>query len=255
VIDGWGRYLIDGVAHQRVTTLAGMLEARQAFERWKVRQVGRGLAMSPGLLAKIAACPEDDKTTIDAICEDALKAAKGSESADIGSALHQMTARLDVGEDFTPPPPWNTDVKAYRDLLKVADIKIIPRYVERTVVLSDWKVAGTFDRVVMVKDKLYVLDLKTGRDLSYGWLSIAIQLACYAHAGHMWDWEKNTAREMPVVSQERALVVHLPAGTGTAALHVVDIEAGWEAALAALQVREWRARKDLARPARLNGRS
>jgi hypothetical protein len=253
VINQWGQYLIDGVAHQRVTTLAGMLEARQALERWKVRQVGRGLALRQDLLAKIAACPEDDKTRIDGICEMALEAAAGSAGANTGDALHQMSARIDAGEDFTPPPPWDVDIKAYRDLLKAAGIKIIPRYVEKTVVLSDWKVAGTFDRVVMVKDKLYVLDLKTGRDLSYGWLSIAIQLACYAHAGHMWDWERNEARAMPVVSQERALVVHLPAGTGTAALHVVDIAAGWEAAQAALQVKEWRARKDLARPARLNG--
>lgn len=255
VINRWGQYLIDGVAYQRVTTLAGMLEARQALERWKVRQVGRGLTLRQDLLAQLAACPDDDKARADGICEMALEAAAGSAGANLGSALHEMTARLDAGEDFTPVPPWDADVKAYRDLLDAARIDVVPQWVERTVVLTDLLVAGTFDRIVDVKGKLYILDLKTGRDLSYGWLSIAIQLACYAHAGHMWDWESNTPRTMPLVDRERALVVHLPAGTASAALHVVDITAGWEAAQAALAVKAWRARKNLSRPARLNGKA
>lgn len=254
-LNRWGQYVIDGIAYQRVTTLAGMLEARQALERWKVRQVGRGLALRQDLLAKVAACPEDDKTRLDAICEQALEAAAGSKGANLGDALHEMTARLDVGEDFTPMPPWDADIKAYQELLHDAGISIIPQLVEKTVVLSDFKVAGTFDRIVMVKGRYYILDLKTGRDLSYGWLSIAVQLACYAHAGHIWDWDAGKPREMPVVDQHRALVVHLPAGTATAALHVVDIGAGWEAAKAALSVKEWRVRKNLARPARLNGKA
>jgi hypothetical protein len=254
-LNRWGQYVIDGVAYQRVTTLAGMLEARQALERWKIRQVGRGLALRPDLLAKIAACPDDDRARIDGICEMALEAAAGSAGANLGTALHEMTARLDAGEDFHPPPPWDADVKAYRDLLDRAGIGVVPQWVEQTVVLEAWKVAGTFDRIVTVKGRNYILDLKTGRDLSYGWLAIAVQLACYAHADRLWDWDAGAGRPMPLVSRQRALVVHLPAGTATAALHVVDIAAGWEAAQAAVAVKEWRARKTLARPATLNGKA
>ncbi|MGH7426250.1 MAG: PD-(D/E)XK nuclease family protein, partial [Candidatus Methylomirabilales bacterium] len=161
--------------------------------------------------------------------------------------LHQMTARVDRGEDFTPPPPWDVDVKAYRDLLAAASVTICPEWIERTCVIPDLNLAGTFDRIVEVRDRLWIADLKTGRDLSYSWGEIAIQLACYAHASHIWDWETNALWAMPEVDRRRGLIIHLPVGKGTASLHVVDLEAGWEAATQAAWVRDWRARKDLSR--------
>lgn len=251
VINRWGQYVVDGKAYQRVTTLAGMMEARHNLEKWKCRNVSRGLALRPDILAAIAACPEEDKSRLDGLCEQALEAAAGSKGANLGTALHEMTARMDRGEDFKPLPPWDVDVKAYHDLLAQAKVTICPEHVEQTCVLPALGVAGTFDRIVEVKDRLWVADLKTGRNLDYGWGAIAVQLACYANAEHIWDWDHNDARPMPDVEKKSGLVIHLPAGTGTAALHVVDLEAGWEAAQRAAWVRDWRARKNLARPARI----
>ena len=250
-LNQWGQYVIDGKAYQRVTTLANMLDGRHALERWGKRGVARGLTLRPDILAKIAACPEDDIAKTDVLCEAALEAAAGSKGANMGDALHLMTARVDRGEEFRPPPPWDVDIKAYCDLRERAGLTICPEWVEKTCVVSALNVAGTFDRIVEKAGRLWVADLKTGRSLDYAWGSIAIQLACYAHADHIWDWEASAAWRMPEVDRKRALVIHLPASSGQATLHVVDIEAGWEAAKQAAWVRDWRGRKDLARPARI----
>jgi hypothetical protein len=250
-INRWGQYVIDGQAYQRVTTLAGLMEARHNLEKWGKRNVARGLTLRPDVLAAIAACPDEDKGRLDHLCEQALEAAAGSAGSTLGTALHEMTARVDSGEKFMPPPPWDVDIKAYRDLLEKARIAICPAWIEQTCVVPGLGVAGTFDRIVEVKDRLWVADLKTGKSLDYGWCAIAIQLSCYAHAEYIWDWEHGARNVMPEVDKKRGLVIHLPAGTGRASLHVVNLEAGWEAAKQAMWVREWRARKDLARSANI----
>lgn len=250
-LNRWGQYVIDGRDYQRVTTLAGLMENRHNLERWGKRGVGRGLTFRPDILAAIAACPDEDKARLDGLCDQALEAAAASAGANLGTALHEMTARVDRGEDFRPLPPWDTDIKAYTDLLERAGVTICPAWIEQTVVVPELGVAGTFDRVVEKNGRLYIADLKTGKSLDYGWSAIAIQLACYAHGDHIWDWDHQTRNLMPEVSQKTGLVIHLPAGTGEASLHVVDLEAGWEAAKHAVWVREWRSRKDLARPARI----
>jgi hypothetical protein len=53
---------------------------------------------------------------------------------------------------------------------------------------------------------------------------------------------------MPQVDQEKALIIHLPVGTGTCTLHLVDIGMGWFGVELAMQVRDWRNRKDLSEP-------
>lgn len=249
----WGQYVIDGKSYQRVTTLAGVLDSRHALEKWGKRNVGRGLTLRPDILAAIAACPDEDKARLDGLCEQALEAASASKGANLGTALHEMTARVDQGEDFKPLPPWDVDIKAYLDLLARARINICPEYIEQTCVNLTLDVAGTFDRIVEVADKLWIADLKTGRSLDHSWLAISIQLAAYANSDFIWDWEHQDRRPMPEIEKKSGLVIHVPASSGAASLHVVDLEAGWEAAQQAVQVREWRARKGLARPAKIKG--
>lgn len=86
----------------------------------------------------------------------------------------------------------------------------------------------------------------TGRDLSYSWTEIAIQLALYAHASTIYDPVSETHDPMPEVDQTRALVMHLPVGQATCTLYEVDIAAGWEMAQICGTVRDWRKRKNLA---------
>jgi hypothetical protein len=104
------------------------------------------------------------------------------------------------------------------------------------------------DRVVQLAHSPMPMigDLKTGKDLSYSWAEIAIQLALYAHADTVFDPVEQEHRPMLQVDQEKALVIHLPAGEGRCALYIVDIAAGWKMAGVCGLVRAYRDRKDLA---------
>jgi hypothetical protein len=146
-------------------------------------------------------------------------------------------------------------------------------------------VAGTFDRVYLVLRNMkitlpsgretilrageYVIaDLKTGRDLAYGWGEIAIQLALYAHGINetgIWDEAKEDWDRLPLshsdgpdgplpntVRLDVGIVVHLPVqkteGDPACTLYLVDIDDGWTATELCCQVRQWRKRKKLAAP-------
>jgi hypothetical protein len=91
----------------------------------------------------------------------------------------------------------------------------------------------------------------TGKDLSYGWLEISVQLATYANATIRFDKEKKEWTPMPgPMDLDVALVVHLPATepgeTVKATMYAVDIAAGKEMAQLCTDVRQARKRKGLA---------
>src|SRR6266581_3022001 len=125
-----------------------------------------------------------------------------------------------------------------------AELKVL--HSETFTVLLDLKVGGTPDRVVEYEDERYIADIKTG-SIEYGSGKIAMQLAVYAHS-QLYDIPTGRRTPLPEVSTQRGIIIHLPAGTGTCALHWVNIDAGWAAVQLAAQVRTWRARKDLTTP-------
>lgn len=253
--DRWGRYLLPDpdtgkeVSWTRVTTVANTLADRYGLEQWAKRNVALGLAAREDLYALAASCTPDDKKQLNTIVKDAEEAAKARSGANLGTALHRITERVDRGEDLDIPDAWRADVDAYAQTLVDNHIKVHPEYLERIVVVPKAKVAGTLDRLVTVEtvDGLIVGDIKTGQDVvTYGMGEIAIQLALYANASHMWNGDGYDP--MPDINKQRALVIHLPVGQGECNLHWVDIEAGREAARMALAVRDWRKRKDLSTP-------
>jgi len=170
------------------------------------------------------------------------------------------------------PEPWDRDIVAYQQAVVEAGLTYDPAHIERIVVVKQFEVAGTFDRLTCLskplvmerpgRDPLHlpvgtwlVADLKTGKDLQYGWNEIAIQLALYAHADGIWNGSAQAWEQMPPVDRRTALVIHLPVGQAKATLYAVDIEAGWEAAAMCEQVRAWRKRRALAGAVALGGPS
>jgi hypothetical protein len=126
----------------------------------------------------------------------------------------------------------------------------VPDLIEQTVAVPDFGgIAGTFDRVVKHNGRHKILDLKTGRDLEYGWMEIAVQLAIYANAPAYFDKSSKEWIELPAdMDKETALVVHLPAQKeAKATVHEVDIAAGWEIAQLCHAVRQARKRRGLSR--------
>lgn len=251
--DQWGRYLLPDPqtgkqqAWTRATTIAGTLADRFGLEKWAQRNTVLGIAARPDLYALAISCVPEDKNQLEKIVNDAQEAAKSRSGANLGTALHKILERIDSGEDLDVPVQWRPDVDAYCNALADNGITMHPEWMERIVILPKTKVAGTLDRLVTVNGTVYVADLKTGKNaVEYGSGDIAIQLALYANASHMWNGDGYDP--MPTVDKKRALVMHLPVGEARCDLWWINIEAGREAATQALWTRDWRKRTDLATP-------
>jgi len=258
--DRFKRYLLpDPVtgkekAWTRATTVARTLADEYHLTLWKMRQVAKGMALRPDLVAGAAAAdPESDKSTLNEIAEKAMERAGSSSGATMGTALHNFTHRLDRGEAFGSlgaPPPLDADLREYQATLKRHRLKVDRRYVERIVVLPDLGIAGQFDRLygqppgeTKAKPRA-VGDLKTAKPDDNGALSslsmfeIAIQLAIYANAPLIWDPATQSYEPMPAdVCKDRGLVLHLPVGKAHGQLYGVNLIDGWVWAQLAVQVR------------------
>jgi hypothetical protein len=254
--DRYGRYLLpDPVtgrrrAYTRTTTLAKCLADTSALERWKQRMVATGLRRKPELLQQVEVYA-DDRRALDDVCEQALQAAGAGDAAQAGTDLHSITEQVDLGTLALGDVPVDArpDVRAYVFALEKAGIEVIPDYVERLVVNTVVDVAGTFDRILRLKDgRLVIADLKTGKDLGYSWGDIAIQLSVYRNAAGMYDPETDGYVDLPDLDPNIGIVMHLPIGQGRCTLYEVDIDSGWQAAQIAQTVRTWRGRKDLSAP-------
>jgi hypothetical protein len=255
--DRWDRYVIpDPVsgadrAWTRATTWAKTVADMLGLNRWEQRMTALGLAQRPDLLLGVAAVIEPDgadgKRKLDQLIDRAKEHALSKARSNLGTALHSFCEAIDTGRALPlVPPPFDRDVEAYKRMTATLDISL--NYVERIGLVHDLGVAGTMDRVVRFKhDPLPMIgDIKTGSDLRYSWQEIAIQLALYAHADTTWDTEIGQHKPMLPVHQDRALVIHLPAGGARCTLYLVDIAAGWEMAKTCGLVRAWRTRKDIA---------
>lgn len=238
--DRWGRPLITppaggkAVPYTRVTTLAKTLEEQSALAAWKQRMTLVGVTLQPHI-ALAAAAARDDKKKLNDLAEQALAAAQAGAKAEIGTALHKLTEKLDKGEDIGPiPAEYQADLDAYQ----AATDGIEWLALEQFLVVDDLQVAGTADGIGVLPDgRTVIADKKTG-SIDYAGLSIAVQLACYAH-GQAYDI--TTGQRTPIdVDQATGVVIHMPAGSGQAVLYDVDLNAGWEAALTSDYVRKMR---------------
>lgn len=236
------------VAYTRCTTYVGCLEDRYKLELYQQRQVAVGMSMRHDLVLA-AAAHRNDRDELDRIAKQASEAARSSAGATTGTALHRLAQDLDQGLPLADlPASAQTDLDAYAEATK----RLRPLLVECFLVLDDIRVGGSADRVCEVDmpgyDKPVIADIKTG-NIEYGMGKIAMQLAVYAH-GALYDPSTHERTPLPNVDLERALVIHLPAGSGTCELVEVDIAAGWRAVTElAGRVRAWRKLgfKDLAR--------
>lgn len=255
--DQYGRYVLpdpetgEERSWTRATTVANTLADRFGLEQWAKRNVVLGIAAREDLYALAVSCKPEDKDQLDDIVEAAEEAAKARSGANLGTALHRITERVDRGEDLDIPDQWRPDIDAYCQTLVDNHLTVHPDYMERVVVLPEYGIAGTLDRLlypgVTPDGPKIVADLKTGKDVvRYGMTEIAIQLAIYANATHVWNGDGY--EPMPHVYTDRAIVIHLPVGEGTCTLHEVNIKEGYRALRAAMWVREWRKRNDLSTP-------
>jgi hypothetical protein len=236
-------------AWTRATTIANTLSDPWGLVDWKMRMVAKGVATRDDLRALASALPLDTgKKQLNEVAQDAIEYAGGSSGRNMGTALHEWTAQADRGEAPEVPSPWDRDLEAYHAALSVYGVRVSVGMVEQIVCLPDLGVAGTFDRIIVWPPSWHIADVKTAASLDYSWLEIAVQEALYANAEYLWDADAETWEPMPPVDRTQGLVMHLPVGQARCDLYWVDLEIGWEAVTLAVDVREWRKRKDIHRP-------
>lgn len=227
--DDWGRPLVvpidggDPVPYTRCTTYVGAIEDTYKLGRWQQRMVAVGLADRRDLQLAVAAHREDTQR-LDAICENAIEAARGRSAATMGTALHAITETHDRGDPVgVLPDEAQRDLDAYI----AATTELKPIHIEQFCVLDLLKIGGTPDRIVRYSDgKRYVADLKTGK-LDYGYMKIAAQLAVYARS-RPYDAATGKRLDPHGAETDRGIVIHLPAGEGVCTLWWIDLLQGWE---------------------------
>lgn len=249
--DRWGRYLIEGTAYTRATTIAGTLDDTYNLGRWQQRMVAKGLTLRDDLFAQAAALdPSHDKKEFNGVCKDALEAAKASRGANLGNALHKFMEDVDLGIKTLDevPEPYRTIVASYHKLLDDNNVTLDRTVVEQIVAHTGNNIAGTIDRVAFLQSSVglpkVVADIKTGETLDWSWLYISIQLAIYAT--HTNTYDAGADKLGPAISDlshEQGLVIHVPSNGDTPALYLVDLKQGFDAMLCALEARGHR--KDL----------
>lgn len=242
--DQWGRYKILGAGYTRATTFAKLGSSTYSLGEWNERMLIKGLVLRPDLLAMAHSLDvKRDKNTLNKIADDAQEYAGNKVAANIGTAYHTFTERLDAGlmtlDDV--PAQWRTRCRQYVDALALHGLTTRPEWMERTTavradqVSAPVGVAGTLDRIFQEPDGTLVIgDLKTGSNLDYSWSEIAVQLALYAHGVNthgLFDWNTKTWSG-PAVDQkvrtDYAIVMHLPADGDGCVLYKVDLVKGWE---------------------------
>ena len=222
----WGWYRDhNGDEWQRVSTMIKKVETdTYNLEQWKLRQVAEGLAIRDDLVLSVKAMgrldpllgwSKADKTKLNGLTRDAMNAAKQADGARKGTALHDLTERLDRGEDIESvvrglPAGPATILRAYDFLRKANGWRTVE--IERTVVCDELEVAGTFDRIELIPglaallgpgtcqyghlegdhaamgvlELPVIMDVKSEAQPWLNGLHIGPQLGIYSRAKRMW---------------------------------------------------------------------
>lgn len=251
-------WLPDGskeVTYTRTSTFAKALSDSDSLSWWRQQMLVRGIARDPRVLqptlnrfADTGELDLEDEETKAAIAETIVRASDtggANDAANWGTTMHALTDIVDFSDQpltrdmwDLPQSIWDT-LDAYVELTK--DMVMVSG--EQFVVNDLLRTAGSYDRTFQWKGESVVGDLKTGtvRFPDHG-----IQTALYANSKH---YDIATGRRVPGpvddASTKVGVIVHLPrpglknrnGKPVEPSLIPVDLEAGWELANLAEQVR------------------
>jgi hypothetical protein len=185
-----------------------------------------------------------DRERRNKMCEQAKGLA--DDSARVGSALHALTERHDLGLATHPPEEYAADLEAWKQATRHFEIVTMPsgRPAVEVFVALDYdhpqrkypiRLAGTFDRLWRYKPcpicgcRNYIGDLKSGK-VEFGKQTIAVQEGVYANGQEyipLADGTGAVRHPLPDVCRHRGIVLNLPAGSGQAEVIWVDVARGY----------------------------
>lgn len=258
--DRWGRYVLNNPftgnerSHTRVTTFARTILDSYALNQWEKRMVVKGMSLRTDLVDAASALEvagpkkDSDKYKLDKIAERAKDAAGGNTAAHRGTSIHSFAEKIDQGllSVQEVPERQRPDLIAYQGCMEAHGLTVVPELLERIVCLPQYEVAGRLDKVLLESDGTPVIaDVKSGQDLSHKSkkLEISVQLACYAHGintSGVWNIRDECWEPAPKVREDYALVIHIPAGSGSCEILTIDLQTGWEAVKLCADVRDRR---------------
>lgn len=219
------------VTLSRCTTVVKAGEDTYNLDVWQKGNVAVGLARRPDLLAMAATMKSGDKS-LKNLVKEAETAGGGDVKANLGTALHGFTEMVDWGRPLSDvPEAHRPDITAYMRARILKGLDVVPCAIERITMTSRWDgIAGKFDRIYRMSDGSYVIgDVKSG-GIEYGRMKIFAQLAVYAQGANevgVYDVANGCWERLPFeVRTDIALIVHLPAGTGTCEIYTADLGAG-----------------------------
>lgn len=229
-------YWLDGKRTKSVTAIVGLPDDKWTLNNWKMRQVAIGLARSPELLGNVD-LDDNDKQAGNTVIEEAMKVAGSGDGAAYGTRVHKITEDGDRGLELED----EIDRALYaqwRQLLELADLEIVPEYIEGVVVFPLERVCGRFDRLARRRSNgsLVVVDLKTGASAVDYPHSTVCQLATYANAPLMcapeWDEDGNGETEhfepLPdELTKKVGVVIHMPQDD-LGGVYDVNLRLGWQ---------------------------
>ena len=260
IFDDLGRYVVpdpdsdnpNAVRHiQRTSDLVHSVSNTELLDKWQDRMIVQGLAVEPQLLARVDLNQDKRalKTNLQQIAAQAFTASGAEVRRERGSQLHYFIEA--VLTQFATleqiPTEYRDEVRAAITAHQAAGIEIgAVGTIERTLYNREADVCGTADLMpVRMPNGMYLVDdWKTGDDLDWSWAEIAMQLAVYANADLMLEWDTTGAGSWkwvpaPIVEKTVALVAHVPVDEKTCDIYQIDIERGWRGVKLALMVRDW----------------
>ena len=137
----------------RPSNYAKPLDDEQALTNWRIDTACIGVAHDRAIQAEYVACKRDDREELGRLREKSIRAGRGSEGADIGTALHAMSERWERHEaGFDPPEPYRSKLEAYTAELERCGL--VSEMVEVHTVNLDYRSAGTADRIYRTNREL-----------------------------------------------------------------------------------------------------
>ncbi|HEU5039527.1 MAG TPA: hypothetical protein VFT84_01825, partial [Gemmatimonadales bacterium] len=221
----WGRYKLrhpstGKVAEwTRATTFAKSISDTFTLSQWNQRNVLIGATLRPDIVA--AAHGKDvakDREQLNNWTEELGAAAGNKVAANLGTAVHSWTELIDrnwsrrheVLRDEVPNE-FKIHVRAYIELLEEMGLEPVPTLIEFSTGVLQYEVMGTSDncyrvtrhlelrmprgKVRLSPGEFVIGDKKTGKDLTYAWQEICIQLSLYAKGINSlgrFDWKTKT---------------------------------------------------------------
>jgi hypothetical protein len=236
--------------YSRPSGYAKVLDNSFALNDWKINKAMLGVAGSSAMQAQLRSLRDDDKEGFKELREKALDKGQANEAADMGTALHAMTARIENPNDsFDPPDEYVADLDAYTDSLCLYGL--VSEHIEVHMCNDSFRAAGTADRLyrtckaltapdgtIIPAGELVLGDLKTGQKLDFSLPGYCVQMAIYAD-GVFYDVETNLRMPTPAMNRHWTILVHLPVGKAKCRMIWCSIDVGLKGALLCYEVKDW----------------